>query len=91
MLKNYDKLNLPPCKVELHQHLLRAQYITSIWRNSDLKYPTSLSPSRNGWQLQDDKYEFYWFEGDCMPASVFDALEVHETAMETQNGIGIYF
>ncbi|KAK5637859.1 hypothetical protein RI129_000142 [Pyrocoelia pectoralis] len=78
LLKNYDASNLPPCKVELHQQLLRTQYITSIWRNAHLRYPTTLTPSRNGWDLQDGKLELYWFEGDCVPPSVLDALKSYK-------------
>ena len=65
VLKNYDASNLPPCKVEFHQQLLRAQYINSIWRNAHLNFPSYLSPVKNGWDIQDSKYEFYWFDGDC--------------------------
>lgn len=42
--KNYDATNLPPCKTELYPHLLRALYITTIWRNAHLKSSTSLLP-----------------------------------------------
>jgi hypothetical protein len=42
-----------------------------------------LSPLRNGWELRDGKFEFYWFEGDCMPPSVLDALKVDETENNT--------
>ncbi|CAD6229795.1 GSCOCG00012136001-RA-CDS, partial [Cotesia congregata] len=73
--KNYDASNLPPCKAELKQQLLRTQYITSIWRNAHLRFPSTLAPTRNGWDLQNGKLEFYWFEGDCMPPSVMDALK----------------
>lgn len=50
-LKNCDPSTLPPCKAELKQHLLRTQYITSIWRNGYLRFPSSLTPNRNGWTL----------------------------------------
>ena len=60
-LKNCDPSTLPPCKVELHQHLLRAQYITSIWRNAYLRFPSSLTPDRNGWTQNGDTLEFHWF------------------------------
>ncbi|EZA55346.1 hypothetical protein X777_04800, partial [Ooceraea biroi] len=61
-LKNYDASNLPPCKAELHQQLLRTQYITSIWRNAHLKFPSSLTPQTNGWIEDQDKYHFHWFD-----------------------------
>ncbi|XP_023937208.1 uncharacterized protein LOC112045309 [Bicyclus anynana] len=84
-LKNCDPSTLPPCKAELQQHLLRTQYITSIWRNAYLRFPSSLTPNRNGWTLHEDTLHFHWFDGDCMPQSVFDAI-VHEN--NKQNNIG---
>lgn len=73
-LKNCDPSILPPCKAELEQHLLRTQYITSIWRNAYLRFPSSLRPYRNGWTLNEDTLDFHWFDGDCLPQSVFDAV-----------------
>lgn len=81
--KNYDASNLPPCKAELKQQLLRTQYITSIWRNAHLRFPSTLAPTRNGWDLQNGKFEFYWFEGDCMPPSVIDALKAENEKQNT--------
>ncbi|RVE48990.1 hypothetical protein evm_006348 [Chilo suppressalis] len=73
-VKNYDPSTLPPCKAELHQQLLRAQYVTSIWRNAHLRFPSNLEPTEHGWQLKEDKLDFYWFDGDCMPQLVIDAI-----------------
>ncbi|KAK9753732.1 hypothetical protein QE152_g1802 [Popillia japonica] len=47
--KNFDSSSLPPCKVELQQHLLRVRYVTKLWRNAHLKHTTSLSPVASGW------------------------------------------
>ncbi|XP_053593065.1 uncharacterized protein LOC103580486 [Microplitis demolitor] len=80
-----NKVRLPPCKAELQQHLLRTQYITSIWRNAYLRFPSSLTPDRNGWALNEDTLDFHWFDRDCIPQSVFDAL-VHDN--NKQNDIG---
>lgn len=33
---NYDSSHLPPCRSELHEHFLRAQYIASIWSNASI-------------------------------------------------------
>ncbi|KAL4708724.1 hypothetical protein ACJJTC_002559 [Scirpophaga incertulas] len=84
-LKNCDPSTLPPCKAELQQHLLRTQYITSIGRNAYLRFPSSLTPNRNGWALNEDTLDFHWFDGDCIPQSVFDAV-VHDN--NKQNDIG---
>ncbi|CAK1581026.1 unnamed protein product [Parnassius mnemosyne] len=77
-IQRYDASNLPPCKSELHQHLLRTQYITSVWRNAHLVKPTNLVPAGNGWILKNETYEFKWFEGDCVPETVLDAIKISE-------------
>ncbi|XP_044760216.1 uncharacterized protein LOC123317674 [Coccinella septempunctata] len=71
---SYDSSNLPPCKRELHQQLLRTAYITNIWRNCNLKEPTILTPENNGWNSIDSRYEFNWFEGNTVPSSIYDIL-----------------
>lgn len=73
-LKNYDASSLPPCKSELFQQLLRAQYITSIWGNAHMKYPTALRPQGNGWIENNGKYEFVWFEGNQLPTFINDIV-----------------
>lgn len=86
----YDASNLPPCKAELHQHLLRTQYITSIWRNAHLSTPTYLLPGSQGWTLKDDTYEFKWFEGDCMPQTVMDAIKTGSSTDQNSTNEGLY-
>lgn len=73
-LMNYDSSNLPPCQRELQQQLLRAMYIANIWRNSHLKEPTTLTPEDNGWNSNNNKYDFNWFEGDSVPSSIYKIL-----------------
>ncbi|XP_031344700.1 uncharacterized protein LOC116171835 [Photinus pyralis] len=80
---SYDSSNLPPCQRELQQQLLRAAYIANIWRNSHLKEPTFLTPENNGWNLIDDHYDFNWFEGDTVPASIYDILLQDSTNTDT--------
>ncbi|XP_047992980.1 uncharacterized protein LOC125231567 [Leguminivora glycinivorella] len=81
-IKSCDPSTLPPCKAELEQHLLRTQYITSIWRNAYLRFPTSLTPNRNGWIQNEDGLKFHWFDGDCMPQLVLDAI-IHEHTQQS--------
>lgn len=69
-IKGFDPSSMPPCKIELTQHLLRPQYITSIWGSAHLKIPTSLLPEYNGWKNTENVYTFQWFEGEQFPASV---------------------
>ncbi|KAL4718228.1 hypothetical protein ACJJTC_015660 [Scirpophaga incertulas] len=46
---------------------------------------SSLTPNRNGWALNEDTLDFHWFDGDCIPQSVFDAV-FHDN--NKQNDIG---
>jgi len=81
-LRNFDGSSLPPCKNELLQQFLRANYICSIWNNANLKNPTIYQPDNNGWEKENDQYHFKWFEGDQLPNYVSDSLE-------TQSGMQI--
>ncbi|XP_053954504.1 uncharacterized protein LOC128860783 [Anastrepha ludens] len=73
-LKNFDASSLPPCKTELHQQLLRAQYIGNTWRNAYLKSPTCYIPESNGWVRNGQFLSFNWFDGDQFPQSVLGAV-----------------
>ncbi|RVE52860.1 hypothetical protein evm_002517 [Chilo suppressalis] len=82
-LRSFDASSLPPCKSELSQQFLRANYICTIWNNAHLKKPTTYKPENNGWILQNDQYHFKWFEGDQLPNYVSDSLAtVSETGEE---------
>ena len=74
IFKNFDSSNLPPCKAELRQHLIRARYVAKFWGNANLKYPTSLSPEACGWTINNNKYDFVWFAGDQLPSLVADII-----------------
>ncbi|XP_050339343.1 uncharacterized protein LOC126765678 [Bactrocera neohumeralis] len=47
-VRNYDACNLPPCRSELQQHLLRTKYIACWWRNAHNRILTELSPTDYG-------------------------------------------
>ncbi|KAF7990491.1 hypothetical protein HCN44_000296 [Aphidius gifuensis] len=74
IVKNIDASNLPPCRNELYQQYLRANYIASIWNNAYLKNPTTLEPDGNGWTMGTEKYEFVWFEGEQLPQLTKDVI-----------------
>ncbi|GFR05626.1 uncharacterized protein TNCT_352671 [Trichonephila clavata] len=57
-LRKFDASNLPPCKSDLLQQFLRANYICTIWNNAHLKTPTTYQPANNGWILENNKYHF---------------------------------
>lgn len=69
---NIDGSALPPCKIELHQHLLRTTYIANIWAHAHLRVPTELYPTDFGWEEKDTKFHFKWFEGEQLPSSLGD-------------------
>ncbi|XP_067613930.1 serine/threonine-protein kinase Wnk isoform X4 [Eurosta solidaginis] len=69
---NIDGSALPPCKIELHQHLLRTTYIANIWAHANLQVPTALHPTDFGWEEDEGKFNFKWFEGDQLPATLGD-------------------
>ncbi|GFR17097.1 platelet glycoprotein 4 [Trichonephila clavata] len=92
-LRKFDASNLPPCKSELLQQFLRANYICTIWNNARLKTPTTYQPANNGWILENNKYHFKWFEGDQLPSYVSDSLKtqsaiaIDETLYLTYTGL----
>ncbi|KAH9633489.1 hypothetical protein HF086_013166 [Spodoptera exigua] len=81
-LRNFDASSLPPCKSELLQQFLRANYICCIWNNAHLKNPTTYEPVNNGWILENDEYHFIWFEGDQLPNYVSESLKTVSEAGE---------
>ena len=74
-MRNFDASSLPPCKSELLQQFLRANYICAIWNNAHLKHPTIYQPDNNGSEKEGDQYQFKWFEGDQLPNYVSDSLK----------------
>ncbi|GFY39603.1 uncharacterized protein TNIN_375451 [Trichonephila inaurata madagascariensis] len=78
-LRNFYASNLPPCKSELLQQFLRANYTCTIWNNAHLKNPATYQPENNGWAFENDKYHFKWFEGDQLPSNVSDSLKTQSS------------
>lgn len=79
------------CKVEEQQHLLRTQYIPSIRRNAHQNTPTFLLSGRHGKTIKHDKYEFKWFEGDCMPQTVLEPIKTGQTPGNNASNKDFYF
>ncbi|XP_049316678.1 uncharacterized protein LOC125779383 [Bactrocera dorsalis] len=80
-VRNYDACNLPPCRSELQQHLLRTKYIACLWRNAHNRILTELSPTDYGWKNVDGKLEPTWFVGNQLP-------EAYEDIVITPNILG---
>lgn len=47
-VRNFGASSIPPCKSELYRWYLRADYITSIWKNFSTK-----SPLEHGWMEEE--------------------------------------
>ena len=79
-IKNSNPSTLPPCESTLREHFLRTVYITSIWSNCHLKYPTRFEPINYGYKLQSDVvtgrqfYDFRWYSCEMMPSDIKDIL-----------------
>ncbi|CAH1104374.1 unnamed protein product [Psylliodes chrysocephalus] len=76
---------LPPCKTELFQQFLRANYIASIRNNANEKQPTIFTPENNGWTLEENQYHFHWFDGDELPRDFSESLQDPEEAGSNDN------
>jgi hypothetical protein len=65
-VKGCDGSSLPPCYRILFNHILRTEYIASMWKNNkDLPCPSSY-----GWTLIENMYHINWFDGDQYPPDV---------------------
>lgn len=84
-LKNFDASSLPPCKTELFQQFLRANYISSIWNYAHEKQPTIFTPEQNGWRLEENQFHFHWFDGDQLPRDVGESLQQSGTIIRVQD------
>ena len=50
--------NLPPTFGSLYYHILRANYVTMIWKNADVSHPRLPSPNECGWTFDDGTQQF---------------------------------
>uniref|UniRef100_A0A2H1WQX5 SFRICE_024036 n=1 Tax=Spodoptera frugiperda TaxID=7108 RepID=A0A2H1WQX5_SPOFR len=66
-------------------HLLRVRYVTKFWTNAYLKHPTSLSPQASGWTMNNNKYDFIWFDGEQLPSLVADIIIKDNNLLENDN------
>lgn len=73
-VKNFDASCLPPSYSELVQQIRRAHYIAHLWNNSTLPNPIEFEPETSGWSMNENKYDFVWFEGPQLPSSVKDII-----------------
>ena len=68
--KVIDLSLLPPCRNSLEKHLARANYVSRIWKCSDVANSDYPPPSHHGWNAS---YEIDWC-GDTLPTDIEDLL-----------------
>ncbi|KAG8241338.1 hypothetical protein J6590_088829 [Homalodisca vitripennis] len=90
-LKSFDASNLPPCKAELLQQFRRANYIASVWNNAHMKLPSIVTPENCGWTLEDNQYQFHWFDGDQLPSFVSESLQTEEEPPHPLHAVKVVF
>lgn len=91
-IKKFDACNLPPCKAELKQQILRAAFVTNIWQNAFNSFTVPENPLQYGWIEENDgdgqiTYTFKWFEGEQFPPNVQDVV-LSEDEEETNEDPG---
>lgn len=67
-IKKVDCALLPPCKLTLKMHVLRANYVSMMWSRASSCYPTvGLNPVDYGWYIKDGLLHPLWFSGPSSP------------------------
>jgi hypothetical protein len=98
-LDGVDLSMLPPCRSTLRLHILRANYVSLIWKSSHQPFPNIPSPIGLGWQLSEGAIAIQWTEGDILPQQLVDILssksdstEIEEQEdYETDNFVDVVF
>lgn len=90
-MKKYDACQLPPCKTELREQILRAAFVCSTWQNACNAVTPEGDPLMFGWKEQDEggviSYAFKWFEGDQFPPTVKDISFPENTEDEEDDSL----
>ena len=55
-IKGVNPSSMPPCKPVLQNKVLRANYVSYIWRRAHLPNPQDIKPERQGWYLLNGQY-----------------------------------
>ncbi|TGZ49524.1 Lon protease-like, mitochondrial [Temnothorax longispinosus] len=81
----YDACCLPPCHVELLQHVLRTRYIACLWRNVHNPNNIDMSPTDYGWTDVKGKLKMTWFVGNQLPEAYEDVVITPDILGDTPN------
>jgi len=69
-LKGLDASGLSPCELELTCHINRSVFTAKMWANADKKEIDQHPKKHDGWELEDDRYNIAWFDGDQFPSTI---------------------
>ncbi|XP_077272430.1 uncharacterized protein LOC143902993 [Temnothorax americanus] len=84
-IKNFDATLIPPCKAKLFQQLMRVLYVSNIWCNAHLQFPSTFgNPDSYGWKLSEGTYSFHWFNGKAMPTTINEIVIENLNDEETE-------
>ena len=62
---------------DMRLHIMRANYQTLIWRQSDIAYVDIPSPIGNGWMTDEGGHLIVqWTDGDIMPQQLIDIWQI---------------
>ena len=70
-----------------HSHtriIYDTNYISSIWNHANEKEPTIFTPEHNGWRIEENHFNFHWFDGDQLPGEVSESLQRLGTLLKLQ-------
>lgn len=75
-IRKFDSTQIPPCWKSLKQKILRTIYVTSMWQNATEANNLKFAPEQCGWEVNDNKIEPLWFEGEPTPLLVEEIVMV---------------
>ena len=69
-----DRENLPPCSNALNLQMLRANYVSKIWKMSLKVKPVIPSPDGHGWMYEEDHLCIKWLTVGAAPEEIFEFM-----------------
>jgi len=76
-----DMSLLPPCRSSLKMHIMRTNYVTTIWKQAHVAEPKLQSPDGSGWKIdQTGNITVEWNSSSIMPQDLIDVIIADSTA-----------
>jgi hypothetical protein len=67
--------HLPPTRGALLQHILRAHFITHIWKTSTIHNPLQWDPTKYGWEMVSDKLQPIMTKDPSAPDAILELVK----------------